>query len=111
MPAASHLLTVTNGQCAHEPAAEQRNTSPFVTAPLIGLACGQVFVYKTHGSYNRNFFQSADTWLPVSQKERRHYPESKHCLKEVMEYFLMDDPAAKVRFPLFSCCTEVSKLY
>lgn len=79
-----------------------------VTSPLHsflnGSLCHQVFIYKTHGSFNRSFFESPDTWLPVSNKERR-YHEPNHCLKEVMEYFLMADPVAKVRFTLLlTCC-------
>lgn len=66
---------------------------------LFGPACCQVFIWQTRGAFNRDFFQSATDWLPSSAKDKRHF-ESNHCLKEVMEYFLKDNPAAEVNCSL-----------
>ena len=69
---------------------------------LSDLLCDQVFVYKTHGSSNCSFFQSPDSWLPVDTKKKRRHPEAQtSCLKDVMEFLLLGDPVAEVRFTLF----------
>lgn len=83
-----------------EPAAHQRYTFALVTAYLMVLHVGQVFIFKKHGPFSKAFFQSPDNWQPLSNKERRHHMmhlEPTHCMKAVMEYLLMDDPVAKVR--------------
>lgn len=62
----------------------------------VGVLCGQVYVWKVKGAFNRDFFEAADDWPLLNEKEK-WLQESMHRLKEVMEFLTRDDPAAKVR--------------